>query len=99
MGERRPPAIRRLSRSSSRARSTRSSRSCTEAGGTAEDIGRLTVYVTNLAAYRENLKPLGEAWRARFGRHFPAMALVEVTGFVDRGAMVEIEATAVVRDA
>jgi enamine deaminase RidA (YjgF/YER057c/UK114 family) len=38
----------------------------------------------------------GEAWRARFGKHYPAMALLEVKGLVDRGALVEIEATAVV---
>ena len=66
-----------------------------EAGGRPENVGRLTVYVTDLAAYREGLKPLGEAWRARFGKHYPAMALVEVHGLVDRGALVEIEATAV----
>jgi len=67
-----------------------------EAGGQPVDIGRLTVYVTDLAAYRAGLRPLGEAWRARFGRHYPAMALVEVKGLVDRGAMVEMEATAVI---
>ena len=44
----------------------------------------------------ERLGALGEAWRARFGKHYPAMALVEVKGLVDRGAMVEIEATAVI---
>ena len=56
----------------------------------------MTVYVTDLAAYRTSLKPLGEAWRARFGAHYPAMALLEVKGLVDRGALVEIEATAVI---
>jgi len=66
------------------------------AGGGPEHIGRMTVYVTDLAAYREALRPLGEAWRRRMGRHYPAMALVEVAALVDEGAMVEIEATAVV---
>ena len=66
------------------------------AGGGPEHIGRMTVYVTDLAAYREALRPLGEAWRRRMGRHYPAMALVEVSALVDEGAMVEIEATAVV---
>lgn len=65
------------------------------AGGVPSDIGRLTVYVTDLAAYRASLAALGEAWRARFGTHYPAMALLEVKGLVDPGAMVEIEATAV----
>jgi enamine deaminase RidA (YjgF/YER057c/UK114 family) len=66
------------------------------AGGGPEDVGRMTVYVTDLAAYRASQAALGEAWRARFGARYPAMALVEVKGLVDRGAMVEIEATAVI---
>ena len=68
----------------------------TAAGGEAEDVGRMTVYVTDLAIYRASRPALGEVWRARFGKHYPAMALVEVSGLVDEGAMVEIEATAVV---
>jgi len=66
-----------------------------EAGGEPEHVARMTVYVTDLAEYRARLRELGEAWRARFGRHYPAMALLEVKGLVDRGACVEIEATAV----
>jgi enamine deaminase RidA (YjgF/YER057c/UK114 family) len=46
--------------------------------------------------YRASLKPLGAAYRARMGMHYPAMALVEVGALVDPGALVEIEATAVV---
>jgi len=67
-----------------------------EAGGEATDLARVTIYVTDLAAYRASMKPLGEAWRARMGKHYPAVALLEVKGLVDRGAMVEIEATAVI---
>jgi NAD(P)-dependent dehydrogenase (short-subunit alcohol dehydrogenase family) len=67
-----------------------------DAGGTARDIGRLTIYVTDVARYRESLKALGEVYRRRMGKHFPAMALVEVGGLVDPNAVVEIEATAVV---
>ena len=66
------------------------------AGGRPHDVARATLFVTDLAAYRANLKPLGEAWRARFGKHYPAMTLVEVQGLADRGAVVEIEATAVI---
>ncbi|HKQ19966.1 MAG TPA: RidA family protein [Candidatus Eisenbacteria bacterium] len=66
-----------------------------EAGGSAEDVGRVTIYVTDLAAYQANRKALGEAWRARLGKHYPAVAMLEVKGLVDRGAVVEIEATAV----
>ena len=65
------------------------------AGGKPEEIGRMTVYVTDLEIYRASRASLGEVWRARFGKHYPAMALVEVSGLVDSGAMVEIEATAV----
>jgi enamine deaminase RidA (YjgF/YER057c/UK114 family) len=66
-----------------------------EAGGGPEDVGRVTIYVTDLAAYQANRRALGEIWRARLGKHYPAVALLEVKGLVDRGAVVEIEATAV----
>jgi enamine deaminase RidA (YjgF/YER057c/UK114 family) len=66
-----------------------------EAGGEAADVARMTVYVTDLAEYRAARAALGKIWRERFGRHYPAMALLEVKGLVDRGARVEIEATAV----
>jgi enamine deaminase RidA (YjgF/YER057c/UK114 family) len=65
------------------------------AGGAPGDVARLTIYVTDLGAYRASLKPLGEAYRARFGKHYPAMTLVEVSGLVDSGAVVEVEGTAV----
>lgn len=66
-----------------------------QAGGEPRDIGRFTIYVTDIAAYRASLKPLGEVYRRQMGSHFPAMALVEVTSLVDARAAVEIEATAV----
>ena len=69
------------------------------AGGEAGDLARVTIYVTDLAAYRKSMEALGEGWRARMGRHYPAVALVEVTGLMDRGALVEIEATAVIAGA
>ena len=64
------------------------------AGGRATDIVKMTVYVTDLDAYRDGLRGVGGAWRARLGKHFPAMALVGVTGLVERAAKVEIEAIA-----
>jgi enamine deaminase RidA (YjgF/YER057c/UK114 family) len=67
-----------------------------KAGGGPGDIGRFTIYVADLAQYRSSLQPLGEVYRKRMGMHYPAMALVEVKGLVDRNAVVEIEATAVV---
>ncbi|MBA3892940.1 MAG: SDR family NAD(P)-dependent oxidoreductase [Gemmatimonadales bacterium] len=66
-----------------------------QAGGEPRDIGRFTIYVTDMARYRASLKPLGEVYRRHMETHFPAMALVEVTSLVDPRAVVEIEATAV----
>jgi enamine deaminase RidA (YjgF/YER057c/UK114 family) len=65
------------------------------AGGKAENIARLVIYVVNKNEYRTRLREIGERYRAHMGRHFPAMALVEVKSLVDDGAKVEIEAIAV----
>ena len=65
-------------------------------GGRIEDIVRLTWYVTDIDAYRASLKEMGPVYRAVMGRHFPAMAVVQVAGLVEREALVEIEATAVI---
>ena len=70
-----------------------------EAGGTVADVGRLTIYVTDMEAYRGSLAEVGSAYRAVFGKHFPAMALVAVTELVDPRAVVEVEATAVIPQA
>ena len=66
-----------------------------EAGGKPEHIGRMTIYVTDLEAYVTNRKPIGEAYRKRMGRHYPAMALVEVKALMESNALIEVEATAV----
>lgn len=67
-----------------------------EAGGRPEHVARLTWYVTDLALYRAATGALGPVWREVMGRHYPAMAVVGVTGLVEPGALVEIEATAIV---
>lgn len=67
-----------------------------EAGGAPTDVARLTVFVADVAAYRAGRRALGEVWRERFGRYYPAMALIEVSGLVDAGALIEMEATAVI---
>jgi enamine deaminase RidA (YjgF/YER057c/UK114 family) len=64
------------------------------AGGAPTDIVKMTIYVTDLDAYRRSLCELGAVWRARFGKHYPAMALVGVAGLVEPRAKVEIEAVA-----
>ena len=66
------------------------------AGGGPESLGRLTLYVTDREEYRRELVAVGEVYRRVMGRHYPAMALVEVAGLLEPGAKVEVEGTAVV---
>lgn len=66
----------------------------TQAGGTAASIVKMTIYVTDLEAYRNSTTAIGAVWRERLGKVFPAMALVGVAGLVERDALVEIEVTA-----
>jgi enamine deaminase RidA (YjgF/YER057c/UK114 family) len=66
------------------------------AGATATDVASMTVYVTDIVGYRARTKELGPIWRARLGRHYPAMALVAVSALVEERAVVEIQATAIV---
>ena len=67
----------------------------TEAGGKPDQIARLLIYVTDKREYKLHLKEIGETYRARIGKHFPAMALIEVKGLLEDKAKVEIEAVAV----
>lgn len=69
----------------------------TEAGGSPNDIARLVIYVTDKNEYKEHTKEIGECYRARMGKHFPAMVLVEVAGLLEDRAKVEIEATAILK--
>lgn len=66
------------------------------AGAEPRHLVRLTWYVTDKREYLANLKELGRAYKATIGRHYPAMALVQVVALVEDRAKVEIEATAVV---
>ena len=68
------------------------------AGARPEHLVRLTWYVTDKHEYLASLKDLGRAYREIIGRHYPAMALVQVVALVEDRAKVEIEATAVVPD-
>ena len=67
----------------------------TEAGGKPEQIARLVIYVTDRNEYRVHMKEIGESYRARMGKHFPAMVLVEVKGLLEASAKIEIEGVAV----
>jgi len=66
-----------------------------KAGGTVEDIVRLTWYVTDKKEYLARQREVGEAYRKVLGRHFPAMTMVVVLALVEDEALVEVEATAV----
>jgi len=66
-----------------------------EAGGGPEHIAQMTWYVLDIDHYRAMLQELGVVYREIMGNHYPAMALVEVTGLVDPAAVVEITATAI----
>lgn len=66
------------------------------AGANPEHVVRMTWYVTDKQMYNASLKPIGTAYKQVFGAHYPAMTLVEVADLLEDGALVEIEATAVV---
>ena len=66
-----------------------------EAGGATEHLVKLVAFVTDLDAYRDATRAIGEGWRARLGKHYPAMSLVKVAGLLEPGALVEIEGVAV----
>ena len=67
----------------------------TAAGGRPDQIAHLVIYVIDKNEYRAQMRAIGERYRARMGRHFPAMVLVEVKSLLDDDAKVEIEGIAV----
>jgi enamine deaminase RidA (YjgF/YER057c/UK114 family) len=67
-----------------------------QARGKPEHIVRLTWYVLDRDEYLDSLKEVGAAYRELMGKHYPTMAVVQVSGLVERNARLEIEATAVV---
>lgn len=66
-----------------------------EAGGATEHIVKLLAFVTDLDAYRAATRAIGEGWRSRMDKYYPAMSLVKVAGLLEPGALVEIEGVAV----
>lgn len=65
-----------------------------EAGGKAENIVKLNLYVVDKEGYVSSLKQLGQVYRKHMGKHFPAMTLVEVKSLYELGALLEIEGLA-----
>jgi enamine deaminase RidA (YjgF/YER057c/UK114 family) len=66
------------------------------AGGAPEHLVSLQIFVTDVEAYRASSAPVGAAYRRHFGRHYPAMALFEVSRLFDPAALVELVGIAVV---
>ena len=66
------------------------------AGGRPRDYATLTMYVTDVDAYHENRKEIGASYRAIFGKHFPAITLVQVSGLYNPDCMVEVSGLAVI---
>jgi enamine deaminase RidA (YjgF/YER057c/UK114 family) len=69
-----------------------------EAGSRPEHLVRLTWYIADKHDYLASRKKLGDHYRQIIGDHFPAMSVLEVKGFIEDGARLEIEATAIVPD-
>ena len=69
-----------------------------EAGGRPEHIVRMTWYVTDKQEYLGAINEVGAAYRELVGKHYPAMAVLQVAGLIEDGAKLEIETTAVVPD-
>jgi enamine deaminase RidA (YjgF/YER057c/UK114 family) len=65
------------------------------AGGEPADLVSLTIYAVDLAAYREQAREIGQAWRQLCGREYPAMAAVGVSRLWDADALVEVQGIAV----
>ncbi len=65
-------------------------------GGSLQDVVKMTIYVLDKEDYRQKSKMVGQVYREYFGRHYPAMTLVEVKGLYDQdaGCLIEIEAIA-----
>jgi len=68
------------------------------AGGKPSDLMTFTIFVSSVDEYLRSLKPLGVLYQKRMGRHYPCMALLEISRFVHPRAKVEIQAIAVLDD-
>ena len=69
-----------------------------EADAEPRHIVRMTWYITSRSEYLEQVKEIGRVWREIIGKHYPAMAVIEISALIESAAKVEIETTAVVPD-
>jgi len=67
-----------------------------EAGGKPEHIVRMTWYILDKKEYLGAIREVGAAYRELIGRHYPAMAVVQVSALIEDEARLEIETTAVI---
>ena len=67
-----------------------------EAEAEPRHIVRMTWYITSRAEYLAEIKDIGRIWRAVIGKHYPAIAVVQVVALIESSAKVEIETTAMV---
>ncbi|MEQ1707996.1 MAG: RidA family protein [Terricaulis sp.] len=67
-----------------------------EAGAGPEHVARMTWFIVDKRAYLASLAEIGAIWREKMGRHYPAMAVVEVKALIEDAALIEIETTAVI---
>jgi enamine deaminase RidA (YjgF/YER057c/UK114 family) len=67
-----------------------------EANAGPEHVARMTWYITDKRAYLASLAEIGAIWREKMGKHYPAMAVVQVKALIEDAALIEIETTAVV---
>lgn len=69
-----------------------------EAGAGPEHVTRMTWYILDKQEYQSSLKDIGRVYREIMGKHYPAMAMVQVSALIDDRARVEIETTAIIPD-
>ncbi len=67
-----------------------------EAGAGPEHVARMTWFITDKRAYLDSVAEIGAIWREKMGRHYPAMAVVEVKALIEDAALIEIETTAII---
>ena len=67
-----------------------------ECGGSPQDLASLTVYIVDMADYREHAREIGAVWMRHVGRTYPAMAGIGISRLWDRDALVEVQGVAAI---
>ena len=64
------------------------------AGGRAQELASLTIYIVDVDDYRSHSAEIGAVWRRLAGTDYPAVAAVGVARLWDPSALVEIQGVA-----